>query len=70
MTTRSGAMYDVTIELGEGHDHSAFYLLGRVQGALDRAGASEDAVREFLREAQSGDYEHLLRTARRYVNVV
>ncbi len=62
------AMYDVTVQLS-GTDGNAFAILGKVQAALRRAGASQDAIRGFLDEAKSGDYDHLLQTAMKYVNV-
>lgn len=61
-------LYDVTVEL-TGHDGNAFAILGRVQSALRRAGATQDALRDFMAEATSGDYDHLLRTVMRYVHV-
>lgn len=64
----TGALYDVTVQL-TGSDGNAFAVLGRVQAALRRAGAGQDAIRDFVQEATSGDYDHLLSTAMRYVNV-
>jgi hypothetical protein len=64
----AGTLYDVTVELS-GHDGNAFAILGRVQAALRNAGASQDAIRAFLSEAKSGDYDHLLQTCMKYVNV-
>jgi hypothetical protein len=59
---------DVTVEL-VGQDGNAFAILGRVQAALRRGGASQEAIRDFVAEATSGDYDHLLQTVMRYVNV-
>jgi hypothetical protein len=59
---------NVTVEL-VGQDGNAFAILGRVQSALRRGGASQEAIRDFVAEATSGDYDHLLRTVMRYVNV-
>lgn len=66
--TTGNAMYDVTVEL-TGHDGNAFAILGRVQAALRNAGATDDAIRDFREEAMSGDYDNLLRTCMKYVNV-
>ncbi len=62
------ALYDVNVEL-VGQDGNAFAILGRVQAALRKAGAGNDAIRDFVKEATAGDYDHLLRTVMRYVNV-
>ncbi|QPX62201.1 hypothetical protein PBI_INDLOVU_87 [Mycobacterium phage Indlovu] len=51
-----------------GQDGNGFLIASRVRGALDRAGHREEA-REFFDEALSGDYDHLLATAMRYVSV-
>jgi hypothetical protein len=58
---------DVTVRL-TGEDGNAFFILGKVQQALRRAGHG-DAAQEFYTEATSGDYDHLLQTAMRYVDV-
>lgn len=52
-----------------GEDGNAFFILGKVQGALNRAGHTEDAA-AFMAEAMSGDYDHLLQTAFQYVSIV
>jgi hypothetical protein len=58
---------DVEVEL-VGQDGNAFAILGAVSKALKRAGYPEAAA-EFMTEASSGDYTHLLNTAMAYVNV-
>ena len=58
---------DVTVELS-GSDGNAFAILGKVSKALKRAG-EYDAAKQFVNEATSGDYDHLLQTAMKYVNV-
>ena len=45
-----------------GEDGNAFAILGRCRRAARRAGLSEDEVKQFTAEAQSGDYDNLLRT--------
>ena len=52
-----------------GEDGNAFNILGKVNKALKKAGKPEDGKR-FLEEAMQGDYDHLLRTAMKYVEVV
>lgn len=59
---------NVTVRL-VGEDGNAFAILGRVQSALRRGGASQEAIRDFVAEATAGDYDHLLRTVMKYVNV-
>lgn len=59
---------DVYVQLS-GEDGNAFGILGKVQKALERAGASPEEVKEFMDEAMSGDYDHLLQTVMRWVKV-
>lgn len=61
------AKTDVKVKL-VGTDGNAFAILGKVNGALKRAGHKELA-QEFMTEAMSGDYDHLLATACEYVEV-
>ena len=56
---------DVEVQL-TGEDGNAFAVLGAVSKALRRAGHG-DAAKEFQDEAMSGDYDHLLQTAMRFV---
>jgi hypothetical protein len=51
-----------------GNDGNAFAILGAVSKAL-RKGGRGDLVDAFMKEATSGDYNHLLRTACEYVEV-
>ncbi len=59
---------EVSVQL-TGEDGNAFAILGKVQKALRRGGASGEAIDEFMAEAKSGDYDHLLQTAMRWVAV-
>ena len=52
-----------------GEDGNAFAILGKVSKALKKAGHKELAE-EFMAEATSGDYDHLLGTCMDYVEVV
>ena len=58
---------DAVVQL-TGEDGSAFSILGRVRHAIRESNHSEleDA---FWHEATSGDYDHLLQTCMRYVEV-
>lgn len=51
-----------------GEDGNAFSIMGRVNKALRKAGASDAAVKEFMDEAMSGDYDHLLQTCMKWVD--
>jgi len=59
---------DVTVNLTD-IDGNAFVILGTVQRALKRGGADAGEIREFITEAQSGDYDNLLRTVMKWVEV-
>jgi len=52
-----------------GEDGNAFYILGKVKKALERNGVSKEEVEEFLTEAKSGDYDNLLQTCMKWVDV-
>jgi hypothetical protein len=53
-----------------GENGNAFYVVGKVQKALRRAGVPAEEITEFANEAMSGDYDHLLQTCMRWVEVV
>jgi hypothetical protein len=52
-----------------GHDGNAFNLLGIVQRDMRRAKVSYEDQKQFLEEAMSGDYDNLLITIMKWVNV-
>ena len=58
----------VKVEL-VGQDGNAFSIIGRVTGAMRRAGLTVEQRNEFTTEATSGDYDHLLQTVMEYVNI-
>lgn len=58
---------DVHVEL-VGQDGNAFSIMGRVSAALKKAGHA-DAVKPYMDEAMSGDYNNLLRVTCATVNV-
>jgi hypothetical protein len=60
--------YPVEVTL-VGHDGNAFAIMGKVQRALKDAGASAEELKQYLDESMSGDYDHLLRTAMKWVTV-
>jgi len=51
-----------------GEDGNAFNILGKVNRALVKAGMHEEA-KAFMEEATAGDYNHLLATVQKYVDV-
>lgn len=59
---------DVQVKL-VGEDGNAFAIMGRVIYALRRGGHAA-LVAGFMKEARSGDYDHLLRTCMKYVHVI
>jgi hypothetical protein len=53
-----------------GQDGNAFMIIGLVQRALRDAGVSEKEISQFHAEATSGDYDHVLLTCMRWVEVL
>ncbi len=52
-----------------GSSGNAFAILGAVSKAMRKAGLSAVERKEFTDEATSGDYNHLLQTAMKFVSV-
>ncbi len=52
-----------------GTDGNAFAVMGAVSTALRKAGISQAEREQFMEEATSGDYSHLLRTCAKWVMV-
>ncbi len=59
---------EIEVEL-VGQDGNVFAILGRVTKAMRKAQLSNNQIDEFTDEATSGDYDHLLQTCMKYVNV-
>lgn len=59
---------EITVKL-VGEDGNAFAILGNVQRAMRRGGVPKEEIDEFLKEATSGDYNHLLATCMKWVEV-
>ena len=53
-----------------GQDGNAFFIMGRVSDALKKSGADEEYVKKYFKESTAGNYDHLLQTAMKFVNVV
>lgn len=61
--------YPVKVKL-VGEDGNAFAILGRVAQALRKHKVPTKEIEEFLKEAKSGDYDNLLITCMKWVDVV
>lgn len=68
-TPDSGPKYPNVVVSLTGSDGNAFSVLGAVRRAMKRARLPETEVDAFTKEATSGDYNHLLATAMRWVEV-
>jgi hypothetical protein len=60
--------YDISVQL-IGENGNAFYIIGKVRKEMKRNGVPNDEIDLFINEAMSGDYNNLLRTCMKYVNV-
>lgn len=60
--------YPVKVRLS-GTDGNAFAIMAKVSGAMRKAKVPRDEIDEYMRESMSGDYDHLLATACKYVEV-
>ena len=59
---------NVTVRL-TGEDGNAFFIIGRVGMALRKAGVPNTEIEAFRAEAMSGDYDNVLQTCMRWVEV-
>lgn len=59
--------FDVEVQLS-GQDGNAFAIIGRVRGALRKAGATPEELAEFAEEVMSSDYDHVLQTCMEWVH--
>lgn len=59
----------VEIDLDDLDDGNAFAVLAHVKTVMKAHNLSKDQIDEFIDEATSGDYHHLLCTVFRYVDV-
>lgn len=60
--------FNVKVKLS-GNDGNAFAIMGAVQSALSKAGATKEEIAEYLKESMAGDYDNLLRVAMKWVEV-
>lgn len=52
-----------------GNDGNAFAILGNVKRAMQKAKVDQIDINKFIAEATSGDYNHLLATCMKTVDV-
>lgn len=50
-------------------DGNAFAIMGTVSKAMKRAKVPQETIDAYMKEAKSGDYDNLLQTTMRYVEV-
>lgn len=66
---RRGPKYpEITVRLS-GTDGNAMALVSRVTAALRRAGVTNVVRDAFVKEAMSGDYDHVIQTCMAWVDV-
>ena len=63
-----GPLTKPTVKLVD-EDGNAFSIMGRVKLSLRRAGADKEYIDQYLKDATSGDYDHLLVVSMEYVEV-
>jgi hypothetical protein len=61
--------YAVEIDLSS-VDGNAFAIMGAVQRKLKQAGATPEELKQYFEESTSGDYDHLLDVAGKWVVVL
>lgn len=59
---------DIEVTLS-GYDGNAFAIMARVSDKMRRAKVPQSEIEKYLEESTSGDYDHLLQTAMRWVSV-
>lgn len=59
---------EIQVELS-GHNGNAFSILKRVCDALGRGGVESEEIEEFLAEATSDNYDHLLQTCMKWCDI-
>lgn len=50
-----------------GEDGNAFAIMSRVSQGLRQAGNDEEVVESYMKQATSGDYDHLLAVSMAYI---
>lgn len=57
---------DIEVELDDSH---AVAIMMKVKRAMHRAKVPPEEIEAYMKEAKSGDYDHLLATTMKWVNV-
>lgn len=52
-----------------GKDGNSMFIISRVAEAMKRAKVEKETIYEFIKEAMDGDYDNVLRTCLKYVEV-
>jgi len=66
-----GPKYETTVVIQlKGPSGNGIVIVGLVEGALRSAGASNDEIATYARDAMSEDYDHLLAVSRQWVDLV
>jgi|TARA_R110000822_G_scaffold309563_1_gene439474 hypothetical protein len=65
---QSKPIFGVPIRL-TGADGNAFAILGACSKEARKNGIEREKINEFMEEAKSGDYDHLLQTCHKYFDV-
>jgi hypothetical protein len=58
--------YQIQVKLSDGN---AYAIMGAVQKALKKAGASKEELDRYFTDSTAGDYDNLLRVAMEWVEV-
>ncbi len=59
---------DITVKLS-GVDGNAHAIMGAVVTALRKAGVPANRIERYKEESKAGDYDNVIQTAMRWVNV-
>ncbi len=59
---------NVKVQLS-GEDGNAFFIIGRVRKAMRNADIENETIEAFSDEVMSGDYNNVLQTCMKYVEV-
>ena len=59
---------EITVQL-VGREGNAFCILGICKRAMERAHLPQEEIDQFMKEAMSGDYNHLLATTMAWFDV-
>jgi hypothetical protein len=67
--TKTPKYPNVIVEMDiDGPDGNAFAIMGRVQAALKKAGATKEELAQYSMDSMSDDYENLLAAADKWVD--